>query len=581
MGIVANFMYCLIGSAFILGFLLPKKKSYSYESTLANSVVLLAVVNVVVDLGAKMGYGEKSLQSYRILALLILFFVFHHKKDQFYELVKLDNYYPILSSLTLTIWVFIPPLKILASRQLSWGMASMGNNDLPFYADVAKFVSTTGYANPGPITNLQNFGGGWISDFSYHGVTALINFVQFVTGISAWQATYPAFALGVYLFCLAVITLCLKSGVSKKLSFLITAVVVNLPIMSYQIAQGFFGYILGFGFIIASIALFPWKPNLEKVYQKVTLSALSLTCAIYSYPHIGVTFLMLSLVIYGFCLFLKLKKDSGGAFIDLKKLILFVSVVSTAVYPIKSNLFLLISSINGADSAGWTLLAFNPLSIVITSSSINKKLPHITLILLWVVYFLILLLITNLVEKKYKRIFALFALVIHLTGLLLSLNYGIESYKAWKILGWLIPIFVLGSLIMLYRRKKQHNSILLALVFCSVVNPFSTWSAGFPGSLPTATTKDVELLHSGKFLNDKIVLNIQGRTMWESMEIAAALDNPHVYVMGTSYFKDSINGQISSCSLIPLSLIPIEQIPISKISNFAVIATPRGCRYVL
>ena len=66
--------------------------------------------------------------------------------------------------------------------------------------------------------------------------------------------------------------------------------------------------------------------------------------------------------------------------------------------------------------------------------------------------------------------------------------------------------------------------------------------------------------------------------MWESMEIAAALDNPHVYVMGPSYLKDSINGQIPSCSLVPLSLVPIEQIPIFQISNFALIATPRGCK---
>jgi hypothetical protein len=580
MGVSVNFTLSIVISALLLAYLFPARKREIHTSALVNSIILLAFLNILTDLVAKLGIGIGEIRVYLLTAVLALFVISHRKKETWRSFLTLNHNFPIYSSLLVTIWVFVMPMKLLSNRGLSWGMAAMGNNDLPFYAAIAKMVYTSGYSDPGPIANLQNFGGGWISNFSYHGVTTIINYVQLVCGLDSWQATFPAFGFSVYLLCLSIVTLCTRLKLSKVKSLLITFVIVNLPIMSYQIAQGFFGYVLCFAFIIAVIALSPWKLKTDHYFEKNLISVLALISAVYSYPHIGLTFSALYFLSLVAILVYSLAKKSEGLLTFANQLILAFLLFIVCLLPISQNLMLLIQATYSTNEAGWKLISFNPFSLYISASSINKIYSTQFLWFLWITYLLVLIWLIYKSPKKYRNYLISTTIIFHFLAVVFSARYGFESYKSWKILGWLHPVFVMYLLLHYYANSKKNTSVVPVFLFsvCCAFNPIAVWNPGLPGQLPTATTKEVSLLHKEELIDKRFILNVEGRNMWESMELAAALPNAIVYVAGESYFQDSRPNALETCSIVPVNKLDNSDKQIAIFSDLTLIAVPSQCR---
>lgn len=520
---------------------------HSSASIFAGGAALtLVTISLVTFIAGLMGFGSfRPLEFVAVLLGILLLWVCIRGTVLFRQRVRplrvQPDWFALPLGLCLGVWVLVPPLLALQRQGLTFGLATIGNNDLPIYALIAENTADAGFRNSNHLAN-QNLGA-FSRDVSYVGASALINFVSAATGLPAWQATFAT--MGVAVCLLAVAFWALGKAVWPKARYAVAGAVIvaclaGLP--SYIYANFFLGGVLGLASVATSLAgatLLSRKPG----SQGFVLLAAGGSLGIYCYPVFGLPALLL------LPFWAVLAAALGGARGRRKVAKLAARSVAAVLVAVLLSAVSLQNALNifkgqSTGTAGWPLPALSSPTVLMWPMGIGHHTSLQNVVASWVIVLAVAVVALVAAWRRALRVSVRLAIVLLSASSLVVLGavviYGPDRYQTWKMEAFLLPFVVMATLPALSAwavgTVRPGPALTAAAVGAVALGPFMTWAPTL--QQPTAasiTTSGLAALAESPSLSNVSSLNIRLPSYFETMSAGAIITKSAVVLTGNSY----------------------------------------------
>jgi hypothetical protein len=459
-----------------------------------------------------------------------------------------------LCSICVAVFAYAPALLNSLRNNQFLGMTSQRNNDVGFYALVAKEFLRSGLKNSARIENLNT------TDAvvtQHQTANQLVAFSSELFHLHPYECMNIVMLFILFLTSYLFITVvqAISSKISLKVSTLISCMVLCSPIIVYIDANYFLGeatsFLITLGLFTLALDLCQKKDLGDGYFALLTVLT---TLSLYTYPVFLIPYTTLMLIFLMIVSSATPKKRfslSSNQF--FRGIIVAVMTGILLALPYLYYAWKLIALLSRG-SFGWSIRPIDPLSIFIRTKFIDFSKPSIGLEAFgWIIAISILTLLVCLDKIIPKIIFMLLGIFI----LLICFNtYAIGKgdwghYQNWKLITYFMPVF----LIVFYTSLTSQKSFFFkAITFLLIVLQFSvpwvSWKDMISGRIPSnVLTRDQlqpSIINTSRFGRIKDI-NVSMPSWFETMAMANILDTEHIYLNSNSYIPPMKNPNI--CTL--------------------------------
>jgi hypothetical protein len=496
-----------------------------------------------------------------------------------------SDWFALPLGLCLGVWVLVPPLLSLKEKGLTFGLATIGNNDLPNYALIAENTANLGFRNSNHIANINL--GAFARDSSYIGATALINFVSAATGLPTWQATFAT--MGVAVCLLAVALWALGKAVWPQARYAVAGAVIVAcltGLSSYTYAQFFLGGVLGLASVATSLAgatLLARKPG----SQGFVLLSAGGALGIYCYGHLGLPVLLMLpfWAVLAAALgdersvrtLARVAARSAGAV--LVALLLSVVALGTAFSLVKSQ---------SQAEAGWPLPVLSSTTALVWPMGITHQSSVQNLVASWAIVVAIAVVALVAAWRRGLRGSVRLATVLSSASFFVVIGamviYGPDRYQTWKMEAFLLPIVVVVTLPALsafaFGAVQVGRALLAASAGAVALGPFITWTPTLESTLPSptlwVTSSELAALASSPSLSNVSSLNIRFASHFETMSAGAIITRSAVVFTENSYYLNLT--ALHTCTLTKRAMLSPDETSFTDLGGgYVLLNRPSGC----
>jgi DegT/DnrJ/EryC1/StrS aminotransferase family len=511
-------------------------------------LTLVAISGVTVTAGL-LGFGSaRPLKVIAILLGIVLLWVFIRGTVLFRERVGplrvRSDWFALPLGMCLGVWVLVPPLVSLGRQGLTFGLATIGNNDLELYVLAAENTADAGFRDSNHLAN-QNLGA--ISrDGIYPGATALINFVSAATGLPAWQAALAT--MGVAVCLLAVALWALGKAVWPKARYAVAGAVIVAclaGLSSYTYAQFFLGGVLGLASVAMSLAGATLLAR-QSGSQGLVLLGAGGALGIYAYGHLGLPVLLM--LPFWAVLAAALGGERGrttlahvatrSAAAVLVALLLSAVSLHTALNLVRSQRHV---------GFGWPLPVLSSPTALVWPMGIGHPTSLQNVVASWVIVLAVVVVALVAAWRRALRVSVRLASVLLSASSLVVLGaaviYGPDRYQTWKMEAFLLPLVLVVTLpafsASIVGTVRAGGALLAAAAGAVVLGPFITWALTLQQPTPAVMTPlGLAALAESPSLSNVSSLNIRLPSYFETMSAGAIITKSAVVFTEKSYMPD-------------------------------------------
>ena len=510
------------------------------------ALTLVAVSGVTFTAGL---LGVGSLGPLKIVAVLlgvVLLWVLIRGTVLFRQRVEplrvRSEWFALPLGMCLGVWVLVPPLLSLPQRGVTFGLATIGNADLPNYVLLAENTLDAGFQNS---NHLANGNLGAVSrDGSYVGATAIINFVSAATGLPTWQASLAT--MGVAVCLLAAALWALGKAVWPKARYSIAGAVIVAclaGLSTYTYAEFFLAGVLGLASIATSLAGATLVARQSGSPGFVLLAAGG-ALGIYNYGHLGLPVLLM----LPFWAVLAAALGDERSRSTLARVaarsaaaVLFALLLSAVALPTAVNLVKSQSQV----TAGWPLPALSSPTALVWPMGIGHDTSLQNLVASWAIVLVVAVVAFVSAWRRALRVSVRLAAALLSASSLMVLGvivlYGPDRYQTWKMEAFLLPIVAVVTLPALSASVvgtvRAGRTLLAASAGAVALGPFITWTPALQQVDPLLITPSgLVALASSPSLSNVSSLNIRMPSTLETMSAGAIITKSAVVFTGNSYY---------------------------------------------
>ncbi len=482
---------------------------------------------------------------YRYFTILLGLVFIHYlwlERDQSFTFLKSRFNKQFFLSLGISLTVYLPSLLNSWKNNQLLGMSSQRNNDVAYYALVAKQFLESGLQENYQVMNLDQNSAVLTQ---HQGVNQLVSFASTIFNLKTYEVMNILmwFIILITIYILIDIVRCLSKKLNIYVAAIVAGMVVSAPIMTYIYANYFLGqataYFVELGYFLLFLEIVREKKLSGRNLQ---LLSVLIALSVYLYPVflIPLSLLMIT-VLFVLIYFDKSSDDKGVVMQFTKKLLrscLIGSFIALPYVPFALDLIFLLK--NG--SYGWSIRPIDPLSVFVATSYIDYKIPSLSLqVFGWLSTALVLFLLV----RKYQTIrkdlsllvFLILVIVVAHNNFLGNADWG--SYKNWKLVTFFMPILLVLFFTSLGASKNFFlRGVFIMLIFLEFSAPFRSWGGILLNEVPSnvLTRNHVQINASEDSILSKInTLNVNMPTWFETMAMASILNVNQIYLNSQSY----------------------------------------------
>ena len=494
-------------------------------------------------------------------------------------------------ALGLGVWVTLPPAIELLRAGAAFGVASLGNADIAFYALRAENLTVAGFADSRHVINGSLSAA--VTGNGRLGALALVTFVSAGTGLPSWQATLLTMGVAVFLLALALNAFARALWPDRPRAVAMGTVGACLSgLACFNYGHFFLAQTIGIAGIAVALAgatslalrTDDAPTSRSAVVEIVGGGALVL----YAYGHLsGPVFVLLSF--WTLVLTFIARRDSGRsvAVATGRCLTGVAGALALGAPAIPAAISMTFAA--GQLDSGWPLAPLTSVDALFwprlppMSAPIVPTRPALV-IGSWILVLFVAGFVLWTTHRRGHTSAAIAAALLTCASTIVvvaaSVHYGPENYKTWKLLSYLLPLVLAAVLPALADVKAAGRSVGLALLALlagvSLLGPAVAWS------VPTRVTgADAVKLALDPRITELSRLNLRLTNTWEAMAVAAVVDPAVSFTTRASYFTanggDAIDA--STCTLVRVDdLGPDERRAAVRLNaTYAVIPTPAPC----
>lgn len=551
------------------------------------AALTLVVISGVTFTAGLLGFG--SLGPLRFVAVLLggtLLWVFIRGTVLFRKRVGplrvRPDWFALPLGLVIGVWVLVPPLLSIRRQGLTFGLATIGNADLPNYVLAAENTAQVGFRNLNHIANLDM--GAISHGITYIGATALINFASAATGLPTWQATFAT--MGVAVCLLAVALWALGRAVWPKARYSVAGAVIVAclaGLSSYTYAHFFLAGVLGIASVATSLAgatLLARKPGSQGLVELGAGGALG----VYSYGHLGLPVLLM----------LPLWAVLAAALGDEPGLSRLAHVAARSVVGMLAALLLsavaLGTALNLVKSqsqvtAGWPLPVLSSPTALMWPLGIGHHTYLLTVVASWAMVLAVAVVALVAAWRRGLRVSVRLATVLSCASSLVVLGaiaiYGPDRYQTWKLEAFLLPLVVVVMLPALSAfvvgTVRAGPALIAAAAGAVALGPFITWALILQQPTPAVITPSgLAALAESPSLSNVSSLNIRLPSYFETMSAGAIITKSTVVFTGNSYYPKLT--ALHTCTLTRREMMSPDETSFTDLGGgYVLLNRPSGC----
>jgi hypothetical protein len=553
----------------------------------SGAALTLVAISATTFIAGQLGFGSLGpLKFIAVLLGVVLLWVFIRVTMLFRQrigrLQVRPDWLALPLGLFLGVWVLVPPLLSLRRQGLAFGLAAIGNNDLPNYILVAENTAYAGFRNSNHLAN-RNLGA-LSRDGSYIGATSLINFVSAATGLPVWQATFAT--MGVAVGLLVVALWALGKAVWPKARYAIAGPVIVACLAgfsSFTYGHFFLAGVLGLASVATSLAgatLMARQPGLEGFVLFAAGGALGIYC----YGHLGLPVLLM----------LPFWAVLSAALGDERSRRMLAEVAARSVAAVLVALLLSGLTLGTAFNlvkaqsqvtAGWTIPVLSSPTALLWPMGIGYETSWQNVVASWVVVLAVA--VVGLVAAWRRAL----RLPVRLAAGLLSASslvvlgvvvvYGPEHYQTWKMEAFLLPIVVVVTLPALSAwvvgTVRVGPMLITAWVGAVALGPFLTWAPTLQQPTPAVITPPgLAALATSPGLSNVSSLNIRLPSFFETMSAGAIITKSAVVFTANSYYPALT--ELHTCTLTRREMLSPDETDFTDLSGgYVLLNRPSRC----
>jgi hypothetical protein len=506
----------------------------------------LAILDIATYTLALVGVNPRSFLQV-VLPLSALFWVVSLKSH--YK--KIFIFAPaILLAIAIAVWELLPSLAVSASSGVPLGMASVGNNDVAAYAVSANEFLKSGFSNSNHfVSNDMN---NWTKTSAYFTPNTVISFVASIFHLRAWQVMIPVMILAVTFAILSLARLASSffPKMSKLTAIIIGGVCMLIPLTDYMVANYFLGQVfsIGVGAIILASLTEVYRDNRLSTLQTIEIVSVTVL-GVFTYPPFLIPFFIVSFC-WGVGISSILQKKFNVALILKMSLAILAGELLSLPY-LKTALGLMLGGMNAGGGGGWHLPFLTPQAIFVWPRWIGSSQPFSFVMFLWSVFYLgafIFIYRSNIDTVRKREVGLLFLLGnIGLVAILYLRHMGRDNYQTWKLISYMVPIFILLLLVVLVSGFRFGHLVLAIVVTVASMAPIAQWWNTLHGGSGLVSS-DMAMLESRHMTKKYVELNIDVKPWGETMAFAAVVNDSRIHLVAQSYFASSENP--NDCTLV-------------------------------
>jgi hypothetical protein len=561
---------------------------HSSASIFAGGAALtLVTISGVTFTAGLLGFGSlRPLKAVAVLLAVVLLWVLVRGTMTFRKRVGplrvRPDWFALPLGLCLGVWVLVPPLLSLRRQGLNFGLATIGNNDLPYYVLMAENTAVAGFRNSNHVANYD--AGAATRDYMYIGATALINFVSAATGLAVWQAAFAT--MGVAVCLLAVALWALGKAVWPEARYAVAGAVIVAclaGLSSYIQGHFFLGEVMGLASVATALAgatMLALKPGSQGFVLLVAGGALGIYC----YPVLGLPVLLM----LPFWAVLAAALGGARGRRTLAKLaarsaagVLVALVLSALSLHNALNVFKGQSS----GTAGWSLPVLSSATALVWPMGIGYSTSLQNLVASWVIVLAVAMAALMAAWRQG------WSVSVRLTSVLLAasslvvlgvvVTYGQNWYQTWKMESFLLPLVIVVTLPALSAfvigTVRPGRVVLSASVGAVALGPFISWNLALQQPTPAViTSSQLAALATSPSLSNVSSLNIRLPSYFETMSAGAIITKSAVVFTGNSYFPALT--ALHTCTLTKRAMLSPEETNFTDVGGgYVLLNRPSRC----
>lgn len=523
--------------------------------------------------------------SLAVLALVLSFIRGHLRNIHNKPKITFERVFsPVVFSLFVSTWIFVPSILSLAEQNVFGGYASIANNDLASYAMVLKQILRTGLSQPvGTESVITNFDLSWLANRDH---TGSFLFMGVMTGIfdrNFWFGIYPSMLGAVAILWLSLYRLTTnlfpRITVTKFSRFVPPTVALLLPLSLWTLNNDFLGQTLAMAAIVgAGSSLYS---TIFKKRQENSLSEglLWATFGVLVYPPIAFISLTIGIVLMVFSAIRLMRFRTTGTAENTYLMIFSLSIFSMSAALNFGTILTWVTGVNTA-STGWPMQSlsmfgalFYPADLFVHKDPLFEKIT-------WALFFVVLIFCSIFMRNVARHIRITF-LGLSVSFLLGWLYFVIKSewlqYPVWKFASYFLPILAAIFVAMLLQEARERKS--LYLVAFTVLGMLTPAALFFVPGQEKIVTSGIRSLSNDLFLASVTEINLDFGPYFETMSSVTYIPTRTITINPPNYFERQINER--TCSLVRISPAVLAM-PGARFlnENYAVIPVPHECLFV-
>ena len=464
------------------------------------------------------------------------------QREKIFEEFKLLFQKKTWYALSLAFYAYAPALVNSLRNNQVLGMNSQRNNDVGFYALVAKEFLKSGLKNSGEVENFNTTDAVLTQ---HQTANQLVAFTSKLFHLQPYECMNIVILF--ILFLTAYLLITLAQSINKRISVeratLIAGLVLCSPLVVYIDANYFLGeataFVIELGLSLLALDFFRKRDLSSNFFYQLSLL---LTLCIYTYPVFLILFFILIVIFV-------IAHSSGNAkkfrSASLKQFVGWIILSLLAgcflALPYLHYAWKLVTLLSRG-SFGWSIRPIDPLSIFIQTKYIDFSQPSNSLKLAsWVIAIILICSLISVDRVIPKQFIVAFGIII----VLICFNtYAIGGgdwghYQNWKLITYFMPLFLVFFYTAIVSQKRFFfKAIALSLTVLQFSVPWFSWKDMISGRIPSnVLTRDqlqVRIINSPAFKEIKD-LNVAMPSWFETMAMANILINKHIYLNTNSY----------------------------------------------
>lgn len=453
---------------------------------------------------------------------------------------------PILIAISIAFWMYLPALILMFKSGSSAGMITKGNSDVLYYSAVSNEFLKYGFENSGHL--VANDLGAAAQNYLYFTPISISNFISHLFQLESWETSIPTILISVVFIVLGIsrITAFFQKRDKLGSSATISLIILMSPLIMYIFSHYFLGQVFAWGVALQIIAtMLELKSNTKFSLRTISELGFVLALCFYTYPLILVPFYFLVFFVLNVS---SLMRERHKLLLDVCYFFLSLLIGFTLAAPYLKAAYLMSRALN-AGQFGWSLPTLNPSAIFIWPQLIGEILPSKWNLIFWAFTFVgfvfFLTLYWRRENKRTEIVYLLiFATVLPILYPILT-NKQYTDYNSWKLIAFLVPIFMLFFLLALDEFGPIGKVVTLILVGITITTSVSTWQ-----TLPQTqsfSSRDLVSIRDSKVIQSLESISINLPTYFETMSMATLLQKQKLSFISPSYFASDNN--IDNCIL--------------------------------